>query len=439
MPQICAFRGWRYNLERVGRLGDVVAPPYDVIGPELQEALYEKHPCNVVRLILNRRNDTDTDGDDSYTRSADDLNRWQQEQVLVRDAGPALYVCRQTFQIDGQPRIRGGLMAAVRIEDLGQGHIYAHERTLAAPKQDRLRLTRATGMNLSPVFGLYPDLKGHVLGALRAGLAKPAMSAEDADGVRSDLWPVTLPARIAKAEQRLANTPVFIADGHHRYETACAYRRELADAGQLTDPNHPANFVLMMLVAMSDPGLAIQPTHRLVGGLGPVTHDGLRGALGDGFACDVVGEGIDVAHLAWTTLQQRGQSTALALYTAADRTWMIARLKDPALMEQTVPDHSPAWRLLGVSLLHSLVLDRLVMPRFGREAEPELAYVHLLDDVEKQLATDRYQMGALVLPATMDDVQKIAAGMETLPPKTTYFAPKILSGLVMHDLSGEGP
>ena len=439
MSDIQAFRGWRYDRERVGQLSDVVAPPYDVITPSHQEALYERHPSNVVRLILSRRTETDTDQDNCYTRAATALEQWKQDGILMREEKPALYVCQQTSQIDGQARIRRGFMGAVRLEELGEGGIFAHERTLAGPKADRLRLTQATRMNLSPVFALYPDPKGQVMGALRAGLGSTPLSAEDDAGVRSELWPITNPGRIVHIQQRLADAPVFIADGHHRYETACAYRRELAEAGALTSPDHPANFVLMMLVAMSDPGLTILPTHRLVGGLRPLGHEELSETLADHFDCQTLRTGRNQSGQAWSTLQQDGQGSTLALYTVSDQTWTLARLKDPAVMQQAVPDHSPAWCSLGTSVLHALVLDRLVLPRFRQAVEPEMAYVHSLDEVENDLATDRYQLGVLVLPATMDDVQTIAAGMETMPPKTTYFSPKVLTGLVMHDLSGDGP
>jgi len=439
MADIRAFRGWRYNLDRDDRLSDLVAPPYDVISLPQQGALCQQHPHNVVRLILDRPTDADTDQDNPYTRAAATLQQWQAEDVLVREAQPAMYVCKQTYQVAGQMYVRRGFMAAVRLEELGQGCIYAHEQTLAGPKQDRLRLTRATRMHLSPVFGLYPDPKGQVLGALRAGLAKTSVRAQGADGACSELWPVTNADRVEHTRRRLASAPVFIADGHHRYETACNYRRELADAGALTGDDHPAHFVPMMLVAMSDPGLTILPTHRLISGLGPVTYDELADALAQAFDCQPLGEGIDLAGQAWDALVQDGQATTLALYAAADRTWMLARLKDPAAMADCAPDHSPAWQMLGVSVLHALVLDRLVVPRFGQTGELDLAYVHSLDEVQQELTSDRHQMAALVRPATMHDVQEIAAGLESMPPKTTYFSPKILSGLVLHDLSGEGP
>ena len=439
MADVQAFRGWRYDGQRVGDLSAVVAPPYDVISPAGQQALYERHPCNVVRLILNRPTDADTDQDNGYTRAAATLDEWKTDATLVREPEPALYLCQQTFTVDDQTHVRRGFMAAVRLEELGQGQIYAHEQTRSRPKEDRLRLTRATRMNLSPVFGLYPDPQGRVMGSLRAGVGRTPFVAEDDAGVRSDLWPITNAGRIAHVSERLAGTPVFIADGHHRYETACTYRRELAEAGLLTGPDHPANFVLMMLVPMCDPGLAILPCHRLVGGLGELTHPQLCEALGAYFDCEQAGQGVGSAGAVWSRLQAEGRSSTLGLYTVADQTWTLARLKTPAAMSEVAPDHSEAWRLLGVSVLHSLVLDHVLMPRFGQGAGPELAVVPSLGEMTEELGTGQYQLGALVLPASMDDVQTIASALETMPAKTTYFYPKVLSGLVLHDLSGEGP
>ncbi len=269
MADVQAFRAYRYDLARVGNLSDVIAPPYDVIDPALQERLYQRSPQNVVRLILNRETPADSERDNRYTRAGQTLRDWVQQGVLVQDSARALYVYHQDFEVEGQRFTRRGFMARVRLEPFGSGRIFPHEETLAGPKADRLKLFHATQMNLSQIFGLYPDAEGAVQTRLDAAVGRmPPLQATDHLGVVSRLWPVTDQHAVSAVSGMLADHPVFIADGHHRYETALRYLQEKQQAGEVNGPDHPANFVLMMLVGMSDPGLLILPTHRLVSGVG---------------------------------------------------------------------------------------------------------------------------------------------------------------------------
>src|SRR5947209_3237251 len=276
MADIRAFRAYRYDLGRVGALGDVIAPPYDVIDPALQQALYDRSPYNVVRLILNKEEPTDTEADNRYTRAAACLRDWQRDDVLVQDSARSLYVYHQEFEVEGQRFTRRGFMARVRLEPFGQGKIYPHEGTMSGPKADRLKLFRATAMNLSQVFGLYPDEDGRVQGQLDRAVGRSLpLEATDHLGVVSRLWPVTDQKVVSAVTGLMGPKPVFIADGHHRYETALRYLEERRLAGEVRDAEAAPNFVLMMLVSMSDPGLVILPTHRLISGLPQVSADRL--------------------------------------------------------------------------------------------------------------------------------------------------------------------
>ena len=220
MAEIHAFRAFRYDLGRVGALSDVIAPPYDVIDPGLQQQLYNRSPYNVIRLILNKELPTDSETDNRYTRSAAQLRDWQAEDILVRDSAHALYVYHQEFDIEGKRHTRRGFLARVRLEPFGTGRIYPHEETLAGPKADRLKLFRATGMNLSPVFGLYPDADDAVMTALDAAVGRSLpLQATDHLGVVSKLWPITDQHVVSSVTGLMGPKPVFIADGHHRYET----------------------------------------------------------------------------------------------------------------------------------------------------------------------------------------------------------------------------
>lgn len=435
MADIRAFRAVRYDLGRAGALGDLVAPPYDVIDPALQQALYDRSPYNIIRLELNREQPGDTEAENRYTRAARFLRDWQREGVLAQDSARSLYVYHQEFVVEGRRYTRRGVLARVRLEPFGQGRIYAHEETMAGPKADRLQLMRATAMNLSPVFGLYPDHQGAVQAALErvVGRALP-LEAVDHLGVTSRLWPVSDQHGVSTVTGLMGPKPVFIADGHHRYETALRYFDEQRAAGNVPNNEAAPNFILMMLVSMSDPGLLILPTHRLISGFPGLTAEGLRAALGSHFQVQTVGTGEDAGRRAWEQIEAEGGQDVLGFGTVADGVWQTARFRSPDLMMELAPDHSPAWHGLAVSILHVAVLGKLLpQPSGGR---PECRYVHLLGESLGDVAARHCDLAVLVPPATMCHVEQIAGNLEKMPPKSTYFYPKLLSGLVLNPLKG---
>ena len=232
MPHIQAFRGLRYDLGHVGSLGDVVAPPYDVIDADLQTRLYRQHPANVIRLILNRDEPGDDARSNRYTRAARFLASWRREGVLQTEPDPAVYVYHQQFSHDGQQVTRRGFMCRVRLEPFGQGNIYPHEQTHAAAKADRLKLIRSCRANLSQIFGLYPDPEGTAQDLLETAIVGcTPIEAADHLGVVHRLWPVTDVKVLTDIAAVLSPKPMFVADGHHRYENACNYRDEFASGG----------------------------------------------------------------------------------------------------------------------------------------------------------------------------------------------------------------
>jgi uncharacterized protein (DUF1015 family) len=429
MADIQAFRAFRYDLGRVGALADVVAPPYDVIDPDLQEKLYQRSPHNVIRLILDKEKSGDTPTDNRYTRAARCLRDWQREGILAQDSARSLYVYHQEFAVEGKRYTRRGFLARVRLEKFGQGKIYPHEETLAGPKADRLKLFQATAMNLSPVFGLFPDETGMVQARLDAAVGRALpLEATDHLGVVSRLWPIGDQQIVSAVTGLMGPKPIFIADGHHRYETGLRYLEEQ----HVADGDAPANFILMMLVSMSDPGLIILPTHRLVSGLADLTAEQLRAVLADHFHVERAGQGESGARECWELIEADGTQEVLGFGTVSNGVWLTARLKSSPWMTALAPDHSPAWRGLAVSVLHVMVLGQLVPKAIG--SQPQCRYVHLLREVTDAVGAKECQLAVLVPPATMNHVEQIAGNLEKMPPKSTYFYPKLLSGLVFNSL-----
>jgi uncharacterized protein (DUF1015 family) len=436
MADIRAFRAFRYDLGHVGALGDVVAPPYDVIDPALQQALYDRSSYNVIRLILNKEDPADTEANNRYTRAARCLRDWQHEGVLGQDSARGLYVYHQEFEIEGRRHTRHGFLARVRLEPFGQGRIYPHEETMSGPKADRLKLFRATAMNLSPVFGLFPDETGAVQARLDEAVRRVLpLEATDHLGVVSRLWPVTDQQVVSAVTGLMGPKPVFIADGHHRYETGLKYLEERRAAGDVRDAEAAPNFILMMLVSMSDPGLLILPTHRLVSGLpGDLTAERLRDLLGESFRFEPVGAGDPGARDTWELIEADGGQDVLGFGTVADGHWQLGRFQTPEAMAALAPDHSPAWRGLAVSVLQEVVLKEVLTRRLG--VHPQCGYVHQVREVQAATAARECQLAVLVPPATMAQVEQIAGNLEKMPPKSTYFYPKLLSGLVLNPLKG---
>ncbi|MCI0378814.1 MAG: DUF1015 domain-containing protein, partial [Gemmataceae bacterium] len=415
MADVQAFRAIRYDLGRVGNLSDVVAPPYDVIDARLQEALYERSPHNVVRLILNKETPADSERDNRYTRAAQTLRAWQQEGVLAQDSARALYAYHQEFEAEGKRYTRKGFMARVRLEKFGAGRIYPHEETMSGPKADRLKLFHATQMNLSQIFGLYPDPEGTVQARLDAAVGRALpLQATDHLGVVSKLWAVTDQEAVSAVAGLLGPKPIFIADGHHRYETALKYLDDKQQSGEIKSPDAPANFVLMMLVGMQDPGLVILPTHRLLSGVGAVRAENVRSMLEPHFTVQTVGAGPDAAKQAWEEIETEGTQNLLGFGSGADDVWQIARFQSPQLMADLASEHSASWRGLGVAILQRVVVDTL-LPNAGLKA-PKLQYVHLLKEATDAIRDKSCDLAVLVPPATMDHVEQIAGTLEKMPP-----------------------
>lgn len=462
MPSISAFRGIRYDLGHVGSLSDVIAPPYDVIDPELQDQLYKQHPANVVRLILNRDEPGDDEHGNRYTRAARFLRNWLREGVLFTEGDPAIYVYHQEFVERGRTFIRRGFMGRCRLERIGEGNIHPHEETHGGAKADRFKLWKSCRANLSQIFGLYPDPENVAQGILEAAIVgQTPLVATDHLGVVHRVWPVTDIGVINRVTAAMAGKPIYIADGHHRYETAVNLRddlaKELAERGEELSPEHPANFVLMMCVSMNDEGMLVLPTHRLFRGLPAMTADELTAKLGDSFATEPAGDGPDRAISLWDEIEAEGEQGTFGFYTTEDGRWTVARITPAGRkkMADVAADHCADWQGLGVSILHRLVMDTLLAAGMNPAAclagggLPAPKYVRALGEVPAGLregdsagrdltgqegSGGRFELAALVMPATVEHIRAISNAGERMPAKSTYFYPKLLSGLVINPI-----
>ena len=432
MAEIQPLRGLRYDPDKVGDLGLVVAPPYDIVSPTLQERLYRRHPCNVIRLELNR------DGRDPYGAAARHLEEWIARGVLVREAEPVFYAYFLDYAgPDGAPRTLKGLLARLHLEELDKGIVLPHENTLSGPKADRLRLLERCRANFSPIFLLYTDPARGATPVLDAAAGNaPLADITDAEGVRHRLWGVSGAEAAARVQEALAERPVFIADGHHRYETALAYRDLMRERTGLRDGRQPFDYVLVYLADMDEPGLTVFPTHRLVHGLERVDLPALLHGLERCFSIRPYPFVRKEAFLAELAAQGR-RSRALGLYTSEsdDLFLLVQEEAEPVrtiLAQAGVP---PVLADLDVTVLQTAVLEPLlgIHDRALRD-QSHLRYVKDADDALNAVNDGDAQLAFLLNPTRVEQLRAVSLAGEKMPQKSTYFYPKLLTGLVLNEL-----
>jgi uncharacterized protein (DUF1015 family) len=428
MLNLRPFRALHYNAAAVGDLAAVIAPPYDVIDAAELDRLYERSPYNVVRIDLNR-------SADRYAASAAELRAWLASGVLVRDAEPCFYHYVQDFTLpDGEARRRSGLMVAVRLEPFSAGNIRPHERTFSRAKEDRLKLTIACRANLSPVFGVYPEHTGALAPAEhRSEHAEPWIDARDDHGSRHRVWRIADAGAIAAIQGALRDATVLIADGHHRYETALAYQ-DLRRAAGDTDPEAPHNYVLMVLTSMADPGLVVLPTHRLCRLPEGEPQRSWWSSLAAYFDVEDFPASAEGEARLWSHLGRETGAACFALRVARPARCCLLRLRDGHLLDAALAEIHPVVRRLDVTVLDALVLGRLLGLGTG---EGEIGYTH---DHREAFAAGRSGAGAafLLRSPRMSEVQAVSAAGQLMPQKSTYFYPKLATGLVFHCLDPDG-
>ncbi len=443
MAHIAPFRGLRYNPGLIKDLSLVVAPPYDVISSEGQRTLHARHDQNVIRLILGESLDGDDAEQNRYSRAADYLRRWQAEKVLVRDPVPAVYLYQQTFRLDGAEELtRNAVIALLRLEEFGSRSVLPHERTIPGPKEDRLRLMQSCPANLSPVFGVYPGAPLEMDRLLAAREAKPAIGLLDRDGVGHRVWICQDRLMIESLRRGFERMPILIADGHHRYETALAFRdiMRARDRGDPTLVNlRPYNYIMMALVSADDPGLVILPIHRL---LKQIPGSSLRAYLAHvtpRFTVERVAIPQEPEASAAALLERlRGTGAGphrFGLYAGGGDGYLLS-LADERVLEEEPSEAKPAaYRRLDVSIVHEHLIEG-PLRRQGQPPPADDAITYTHDPVEalRSVRQGGWAAAFLLNPTRIAQVEQVAMAGLRMPPKSTFFYPKLLTGLVINPI-----
>jgi uncharacterized protein (DUF1015 family) len=421
MAEIQPLRAVHYDITAAGPLDRVTAPPYDVIDQALRRELVARSPHNVVEIDLPV-------GDDPYRHAGELWKSWQAEGILRRDSESALWALEQAYTAPGGDRhTRRGFFSRVRVTDYGPGLIRPHERTHPAAKQDRLELMRATRANLSPIFSLYRDPAGAAWSTLEPALeGEPWGEVTDDDGTVHRMWRVTDPEVIDRVQDAMADRELLIADGHHRYETARTYADEVgAGAGE------DARYTLACLVSLEDPGLSVFATHRLLHDLDDAKRLALRDTLTELFDLEPIDDPADLVPDAG------GGTIAYGYMDSFHRKPFRLRLKDDAVLAAALPDASPAYRTLDAAALEALILTGpLAMSADDIAAKRGLSYCSDFGEAVARVERGDADAGFFLRPTPVQQVRDVADAGETMPPKSTYFYPKLLTGIVFNPLAG---
>ena len=445
MADIQPFRAYRYDTNRVA-LKDVLTQPYDKISPEMQERYYAASPCNLITIEKGRVLPGDADDNNVYTRAAKKVDEWIAEKVLAQDAAPSIYIYSQEFLVPGTQtrRVRIGFIALGRVEDYDAHVVFRHERTLSAPKADRIELLRRTRVQTGQLFLLYDDPSRLIDNLLEETARKSApLELTDEYGVIHRLWPVADPAFVRRIQSAMKDKKLVIADGHHRYETALNYRNEgRAKAGK-TDPLAAYEFAMMTFVNTHSKGLTILPTHRVVGNLASFEFEKFRKSMApyfDWYSYPFQNPEERAAAFAEFRKDLEGEShgrRAIGVYPGGGSFFLFLLRRD-ADLESVLPDISEGQRGLDVVLLHRLILDKgLGITAEAVAAEKNVGYEREMEAAIARVDRGEAQVAFLLNPVRVQQVADIALAGDVLPQKSTDFYPKLLSGVAIYRPEGQ--
>jgi len=442
MATVAPFRAVTYNFKKISKLETVIAPPYDVISDKEQDDYYEKDPYNVVRLILGKMKIGDSDWDNRYTRAADLFKRWEAEDILVRDPAPSIYLISITYESPEtrETRTRWGFIAVVRIEEPDSPVILAHEKTFTFHREDRLKLMRACNAQMSPVFGLYQDEGNEILSAFGDMKDLPPMvSFKDTNGYRYRMWQVTSKSVLADISFRLASKSIIIADGHHRYETARNYRNLMRARFGAHSPNRSYEYVMMYLSNIADKGLTILPTHRLYRSYPDFK---MREFLASArtyfnvhsFPLDTANpEGL-ASSLSSRLSEYGRKGSCIGFYHTGSEDFHLLCLK-PEAIKEIGDDVHPSLKKVDVLVLSRLIFQRILgIRREALDDEKIIRYESNTNSALSSVLSGESQMVFLVNPTKIEQILEVTGNSLLMPRKSTYFYPKIISGLVFNKI-----
>jgi uncharacterized protein (DUF1015 family) len=437
MAIVSPFRGIHYDVGKVGDLSEVVAPPYDVISPEEQNQFHLRNLRNIVWIDFGLEEEGDGPSENKYTRAAGYFQLWQSEGTLVRDGSPAFYYYEQEFGIsDRGTVVRKGFLGALRLSAFGEGIVFPHEKTHSRPKEDRLRLMRATQAHMSPIFALYSDPSDQVAGALiKKARRAPDFLATDGLGVKHRVWTVDDPAVLAATARRMRDKKIFIADGHHRYETALAFRDEMRKEHGMRE-EAAYEHVLMFLCNMDDEGIVILPTHRGVHSLAGFTEDSFAEKVR---ACLPMETRKGSPEDALRAVSEAGrEGKAIAWSAGGDRFHLVTFPDFPRFCEERLSGYPASLRTLDVVALHGFLFGQIL--GITPEAVTAGQHVKYYKDpaiAASDLADGSIQAAFFLNPVTVEEFRDVSLSGHVLPQKTTFFYPKILTGLLIHSARGD--
>jgi uncharacterized protein (DUF1015 family) len=428
MSVVRPLPGIRYATDKSRDISALLAPPYDVLDNAGKAELQARHPKNFVVIDLPHMPPKSAGPAAAYAAARTTLDNWLRDGTMIRDPEPAIYAYQQSYRFAGTAYVRKMFFARLKLEPFGEGSIFPHERTFGGPKEDRLALTKATQANLSPIFGLYEDAQNVVAGRLERVLTPEPTAVGTCDGVENRLWKITAPSTIDEVSKLMVSKPTYIADGHHRCGTGMMYRDWLISQQGALPAEHPANYVLCVFCAMEDPGLLILPTHRILPGVN-VSAETFR----DAAAVQVTSLDVRGAPQAIKALAKFGPQ-AVGLFNGGTGAYWAIKPTSPDILDKLEPTRTPAWRRLGLAFLHAYLFDRVVNPKVCAGKEVEIKYIKSDDDA---VNTARTTKGAafLMQPTTMEELRSVCSAGDLMPQKSTYFYPKLASGLVVNPLT----
>ena len=429
MANIKAFRGMRYNTEKAGKLAELCCPPYDIISESERLAFIDSNEYNVIRLELPK------DGDDVYRTAGEVLDAWRKQGVLIHEDKPAVYIYEEEFNAYNKRRSIKGIIARVKIEEFSKGVILPHEFTLSKAKADRFNLMKATNCNFSQIYALYMDEEHTTLNTIDAlSAGDPDCKFTDGDRITHKLWIITDEDVIAKLVADFAGRRLYIADGHHRYETALNYRDYCRENG-ISKPGDPQDYQMIYLVDMEHPGLVVFPTHRMVRDLKKFDRNNVLSACEQYFEITCYK---NVSNLnSKLSEQYKLGKKAFAFYVGKGE-WYLLVLRDIEVMNKALPGLSSASRQLDVSVLHTLILEKVMgIDKENMANQTNLTYTKFFEEAIMKVDSGEFQCSFILNPTRVTEIRDVAAAGEKMPQKSTYFYPKMITGMVMNDLSIE--